>query len=102
MARKWWGRNTRCCLDRQPDSGWQTLLPNLGGLAGKNKDKTPLVVFPEDFHLSLIISHNALGLHPQLRNARLFRVITFINNDQKSPGMFNEILWRDNYHGIES
>lgn len=76
--------------------------PNLGGPAGKNKDKTPLVVVSEDFHLSLLIYLNASGLQPQLSNARLFQVITFLNNDQKSLAMFNVILQRDNYQGIES
>lgn len=76
--------------------------PNLGGPAGKNKDKTLLVAISEDFYLSLIIYPNTSGLPPQLRNARLFQVITFVNNDQKSPAMFNEILRRDNYQGIDS
>ena len=75
--------------------------PNLGGPA-ENKDKMLLVAISEDFHLSLIIYPNTSGLPPQLRNARLFQVITFVNNDQKSPAMFNEILRRDNYQGIDS
>ena len=81
---------------------WANFPPNLGGPAGKNKDKTLLVAISKDFHLSLIIYPNASGLQHQLRNARLFQVITFVNNDQKSPAMFNEILRRDNYQVIDS
>ena len=78
-------------------------LPQLGGPPEKKEDKTALVFLPGDVHLSLIIHCNeGSGLQPRLRNARLFQVITFINNDQKYPAMFNEVLQRDNYQGIES
>lgn len=72
MARKGWSRNTRYLSDRQSDSVGKP-SPNLGGLAGKNEDKLPLEAVPEEVHLSSIIYHNALGLQPQLRDARLSR-----------------------------
>lgn len=61
-----------------------------------------MVVFPGGLHLSLIIRLNVADFHPVLRNARVSQVITLIKNDQKYPAMFNEILWRDNYQGIEN
>lgn len=62
----------RYLSNRQSDSVGRP-APNLGGLAGKNEDKLLLEAGPEESHLSFIIYHNAVGLEPQLRNARLYR-----------------------------
>lgn len=64
--------NTRYLSDRQSASVGKPSL-NPGELAEKNEDKLSLEVVPEESHLSLIIYHNALGLQPQLRDARLSR-----------------------------
>lgn len=79
-------------------------LPQLGGgqPPEKKEVKTPLVFLPGDFQSSLILCCIASSQQPWRKNARLFQVITFINNDQKYPAMFNEVLERDNYQGMET